>query len=135
MNRIDAFFIGISLLIVWFTMVYLLPNPVLAVIYLLIASGAVGWWIGKFIIRLIDGSPEKKIDFLCDIINRSNDLNLRLIEDLSIYTNYCETLQIKIDGLMGEFCPEQMTPEQAARWKVYKCVVNSTFKGTSEDKP
>lgn len=28
----------------------------------------------------------------------------------------CEALQAQVDALMLEFCPEDMTPEQIARW-------------------
>lgn len=29
----------------------------------------------------------------------------------------CDELQAKIDSLMLEFCPDEMTPEQKARWE------------------
>jgi hypothetical protein len=49
--------------------------------------------------------------------NRDTFYNMYALADKKI-----ESLQAKIDSLMLEFCPEQMTEEQIENWKKHQTV-------------
>lgn len=40
----------------------------------------------------------------------------RMGDQLAEAETACEALQAQVDALMMEFCPDEMTPEQRARW-------------------
>lgn len=40
-----------------------------------------------------------------------------------------ERLQAKVDSLMLEYCPDEMTPEQLAEWEKHQRAVPAEFKG------
>jgi hypothetical protein len=113
MNKIDAFFVAFSLLLVWYLGLYLIPNSVLALIYQLIASVAIGLWIGKLVLDLKYGSERKMVNELFGLLGTYSDLTGRVFEEN-------EKLQAKIDALMLEYCPEEMTQEQLANWAAHQ---------------
>jgi hypothetical protein len=85
----------------------------LALIYQLIASVAIGLWIGKLVLDLKYGSERKMVNELFGLLGTYSDLTGRVFEEN-------EKLQAKIDALMLEYCPEEMTQEQLANWAAHQ---------------
>ena len=51
-------------------------------------------------------------------------------------TNRIQSKQAKIDALMLEYCPDEMTPEQIAEWEKHQKVSDLTLPDTSmKDEP
>lgn len=119
MNKIDAFFVMVSLLLVWIFANFLLPYKVIMFIYPAIAA----WWIGTSIVRLVKKlAKETDRDFLEKMfeVADSQERCIREMYDLvklAERTNH--SLQARMDELMFEYCPEDMTPEQIANYEAH----------------
>jgi len=124
MNKIDAFFVMTSLLLVWLFAIWLLPFNIMIVVY----SGIAAWTVGRFI-----GNVPKKLskttdeDFIKDLLE-ANHAQLTLFDEMMIELRRRGTLihyaQAKIDQLMFEYCPEDMTAEQIANYEAHQRAVS-----------
>jgi hypothetical protein len=119
MNKIDAFGVMASLLLVWIFAVFLLPYKVMMFVYPAISAWWVGTSIGSLPMRL---SKETDGDYLEKMFDVANEQARILKEMLSFTKEMTVTIkrqQAMIDSLMFEYCPEDMTPEQIANYEAH----------------
>jgi hypothetical protein len=118
MNKIDAFFVMASLLLIWTFAILLLPFKVMIFVY----AGISAWWVGTSI-----GNIPRKLaketdrDFLYKMYSVSENQNrtmVEMLECLNLAAASNRALLARIDALMFEYCPDEMTEAQIANyWK------------------
>lgn len=119
MNKIDAFFVIISLLLVWIFAVFLVPLKIMMFIYM----GISAWWVVTSIGRLPSKlAKETDADFLVSMFIIADNQE-RALRDMLSHAKEMITIirlqQATIDMLMFEYCPEDMTPEQIANYEAH----------------
>jgi len=124
MNKVDAFGVMASLLLVWIFAVFLLPFKVMMFVYIAIST----WWIGTSIGRLPGKlSKETDGDYLDKMFEVNGELSLimgEMLQCLKIAAIANNSLSARIDELMFEYCPEDMTPEQIANYEAHQKAVD-----------
>jgi hypothetical protein len=124
MNKVDAFGVMTSLLLVWLFSIYLLPYKIMMFIYPAIAAWAIGRFIGRVPGML---SKETERDFLNDMFDVADNQNkamAEMLQCLKIAAVANRSLLARIDELMFEYCPEDMTPDQIANYEAHQQAVN-----------
>jgi len=112
MNKIDAFFVCFSLLLVWILAIFLIPKPYVYLLYATLAAWFVGTRIGSLYGELMFGTDKKMIRLLFDDSHK-------LLADLSEAMKIIRFQQARIDALMFEHCPDEMTPEQIGNYEAH----------------
>jgi len=119
MNKIDAFGVMASLLLVWIFAIFLLPYKIMMFVYPAIAA----WWVGTSIGHVPRKlAKETERDYLDKMIEVSNDQNRvigEMLQCLQLGAAANQSLLARIDELMFEYCPEEMTPEQIANYEAH----------------
>ncbi len=116
MNKIDAFGVMGAVLLVWIFAVFLVPAKIMAVVYMIIAA----WSVGKFSGRLLSKKTDK--DFLNKMFELNNEQSRvtgEMLQALKICHAANQASLARIDELMFEYCPEDMTPEQIANYEAH----------------
>lgn len=119
MNKIDAFGVIASLLLVWIFAIFLLPYEVVMFFNLMISS----WWVGTSIARIPRIlAKETDKDHLMEMIAVAEEqaqIMGQMLQWLKISSAGNRSLLARIDELMFEYCPENMTPEQIANYEAH----------------
>jgi len=106
MNKIDAFFVVFSIFLAWIFLTVMASPTVLHFIYWIIAAISVGVFLGQFYTRLRCEPEQKLWDELFE--QQAEMLKLRGVQ------------QAKIDSLMLEYCPDEMTKTQLINWALHQ---------------
>jgi hypothetical protein len=120
MNKIDAFFVMFSALIVWIMIIFLIPAPWIYFIYAGIASWAVGLFIGRLPGRLSNETERDFLNEMFGVADKQEQTMKEMLECIKLAAAFNHSLSAKIDQLMFEYCPEDMTPEQIANYEAHQ---------------
>lgn len=126
MNKIDGFFVMASLLLVWLFAIWLLPYKIMMFVYPALAA----WWVGTTIANIPRKlAKETDRDMLEEMFETNKELVKvaegqsrvmhEMLQCLKIADAAAHALMARIDELMFEYCPEDMTPEQIANYEVH----------------
>ncbi len=119
MNKIDAIFVMFSLFLVWIFAIFLLPYKVMMFVYPAIAAWAVGRFIGNVPSMLSKETERDFLDEMFDVADNQNKSMAEMLQCLKIAAAANKSLLARIDELMFEHCPEDMTPEQIANYEAH----------------
>jgi hypothetical protein len=119
MNKIDAFGVMASLLLVWIFVVFLVPLKIMVFIYM----GISAWWVGTSIGKLPNKLAKKTDGDYLDKMFKVADEQERILREMLLHAKSMTAIirfqQATIDSLMFEYCPEDMTPEQIANYEAH----------------
>jgi len=124
MNKIDSFFVMFSLALVWIFMVFLLPPLVMLSIHVTISAWSVGKFIGKLPARMSGQTDEQMLKQMYELNDDQNKLSTEMLRSLNVAASANNTLLARIDELMFEYCPEEMTPKQIAAYEAHQRAVS-----------
>lgn len=109
----------------WIFILFFIPPLLKGIIVGSFAGIFVGWNVGNLFVRKVFGKITKK-DYQ-KLTGKMLSLQSRMIkeiensyQDLRKTGNQLMAAQAKIDQLMFEFCPEDMTSEQVANWEAHQ---------------
>ena len=119
MNKIDGFFVMFSLYLAWLFAIYLLPFWFMVIIYVTIAAWTVGLFIGRLPGRLSKKTDRDFLNEMFDVTEKQNKTMAEMLQCLHIAAAANRSLGARIDELMFEYCPEDMTPEQIAQYEAH----------------
>ena len=119
MNKIDAFFIMFSGLLVWVFCILLVPATVMMFVYAGISAWTVGTFIGSLPTRIAKQTEKYQNGELHQLINSQLELSSEMLAELRIRGAIIRGQQATIDQLMFEYCPEEMTAEQIANYEAH----------------
>ena len=124
MNKVDAFGVMASLLLVWLFSLYLLPFTVRMIVYASIAAWSVGRFIGRVPMMLSKKTERDFLNDMFDVADNQNKSIAEMLQCLKIAAVANRSLLARIDELMFEYCPEDMTPQQIANYEAHQRAVN-----------
>ena len=119
MNKIDAMGVVASLLLAWIFAVWLVPYKIMMFVYLAISAIAVGRFIGRVPMMLSKETDGDYLDKMFEVSNSQNRTMAEMLQCLHIAAAANQSLLARIDELMFEYCPEDMTPEQIAQYEAH----------------
>jgi len=120
MNKIDAFGVMASLLLVWIFAIFLLPYQVMMFVYPAIAVWWVGTSIGHLPSKLAKETDQDYLDKMFVVSDKQNRMIAEMLQCLHIAATANKSLLARIDELMFEYCPEEITPEQIANYEAHQ---------------
>lgn len=123
MNKVDAFFIMASGILVWLFAIYLVPFKIMMFVNAGISTWAVGTFIGNLPRKLAKETDRDQLDEMYEICKQQLTLLEEMVVELRSRGYLISAAQAKIDELMFEYCPEEMTPEQIANYEAHQKVV------------
>jgi hypothetical protein len=124
MNKVDAFGVVASCLLVWVFACFLLPFKVMMAVYVTIAAWAVGKFIGNLPRRLSKQTDKDFLEEMFEVSASQNATMREMFECIKLANAANQSLSAKIDELMLEYCPEDMTPQQIANYEAHQRAVN-----------
>lgn len=112
--------IMILLMAAWVLSVLMMPKEIMMVIY----AGVASWSIGKFIAHvpsiLSKETNKDSLKNMFELADGMHNLINEMFASLIQCRNTMAAQQAKIDALMLEYCPEEMTPEQIANYEAHQ---------------
>lgn len=117
MNKIDAFFVGFAILLTWTCFIFIAPFKWSMTICWLVGALTIGSLIARFSLSLAYGSKNQ-------LIKAQQNVMDKMLDHMKTLTTICNHQQAKIDSLMLEFCPDEMTPMQLANWAAHQQAVD-----------
>jgi hypothetical protein len=119
MNKIDAFGIMGACLLAWIFVVFLVPLKILVFVYMGISAWAVGIFIGNLPRKLAKETDKDFLKIMFEMSKRQDGYVREMYECAKAAENTNLFLLAKIDALMFEYCPEDMTPKQIANYEAH----------------
>lgn len=116
MNRIDAFFVMAALYLIWLFVVFLVPAQIMQLVYVAIAAWSVGVFIGNVPRRLAKETDRDSFEYMFKLANDQFRLMDNMMSTLDEAKSTINSQRAKIDALMFEYCPDEMTPEQIGNY-------------------
>lgn len=124
MNKIDGFFVMASLYLVWLFAIFLVPFKIMMFVFITIAAWAVGVFIARVPGRLAKETDSDNLEKMFVVLDEQNKTMAELLRCLELAYAANQSCLAKIDELMFEYCPEDMTPERIANYKARVKAVN-----------
>ncbi len=119
MNKIDAFFVMVSLLLIWIFAIFLFPYKVMMFIYPAISAWAFGIFIGNVPRKLAKETDRDYLDGAFKMIDEQHKEMVDMLFWMKEAAAYSRSLEARIDELMFEYCPEDMTEAQIAHYEAH----------------
>lgn len=118
-RAIPAYIVGAELFMVWLFVIFLMPEPWRGHVYMILAAFFVGTVIGKIVIRIKRGKWRFS-DYLIEALENRDKTMIEMLHCLKISRAATQACLARIDQLMFEYCPEEMTPEQIANYEAHQ---------------
>ena len=120
MNKIDVFFVCFSIYLAWLFAIFMIPAPYVNILYAGLASWYVGTRIGALAGDLTGSSYKamyREISTVCDDQQRILDMQHNFTREQN---DLIHMQHAKIDALMFEYCPDEMTANQIANYEKHQ---------------
>lgn len=120
MNKIDAFFICFALLLFWTLFIIIAPLSWTKNICWIFGSYYIGVLIARFSIGLVFNKEKEQDKMIKENFVMMDDM----LNNMKDMTKLIHRQQARIDLLMMEYCPDEMTPAQLANWAAHQETVS-----------